>query len=84
MTTTEVTTAVTETQAVGDTILTTVGTLDPAVAIPVAAAGTILDLLAKMVSKALTAYGAASGTPITTATIEALLPNATPLTKPTS
>jgi hypothetical protein len=37
-----------------------------------------------MVSKALTAYGAASGTPITTATIEALLPNATPLTKPTS
>jgi hypothetical protein len=84
MTTTEVTTAVTETQAVGDTILATLEAVDPAVDIPAATAATILDLIAELVSKALTAYSAASGTPITTATIEALLPNATPLTAPTS
>lgn len=73
---------VTDVQAIGDTILAEVGSIDPAVAIPAAVATKVLDLLSQLASKAITAWGAASGTPITVETITALLPNATPLTPP--
>ena len=73
---------VTDVQAVGDAILLEVESLIPGAAIPAAAAQKILDLLAELASKAITAWGTASGTPITVETITALLPNPTPLTAP--
>jgi len=42
----------------------------------------ILTILATLVTKALTAYAAASGTPITPANIASLMPNPMPLTAP--
>jgi len=82
MTSTEITSAVTEGQAIGDSILEAIGALAPGVAVPAAFAETILNLLAKYVSKAVIAYSGASGTPITADSIAALLPNQTPLTPP--
>lgn len=47
-------------------------------------AESILTILATLVTKALTAYAAASGTPITSANIASLMPSSTPLTAPNS
>jgi len=80
----QVTTAITSAQAIGDTVLKTIEGIDPAVDVPAESAGTILDLTAQLVTAALTAYSAASGTPIDATTIAALLPNATPLSAPTA
>lgn len=82
MNTTQITTAVSEGQAIGDTILNTIRAVDPGVELPVASAQIILDLLAKLVVTGLTAWSNASGTPITVESIQALLPNQTPLTAP--
>jgi hypothetical protein len=54
--------------------------VDPALVAPVGVA----ELLANLAAIALTAYSAASGVPITIESVQALLPNATPLTAPTS
>lgn len=54
--------------------------LDPALAIPIEAEKAVEALAAI----ALTAWSNASGTPITVASVQALLPNATLLTPPTS
>lgn len=83
MDSTTVVTVVTDVQVIGDTILEEVGALVPGYAIPAATAEKIVDLLSQLASKAITAWGAASGTPITAETLAALLPNATPLTQPT-
>lgn len=80
----DTTTVVTDVQQIGDAILAEVGTLVPGLEAPAATAQKIVDLLAQLASKAITAWGAASGTPITTETISALLPNQTPLTPPTA
>jgi len=84
MTTTTVSTAVTEVQAVSNQILALIEATDPAVAIPAATAGTILNLLADMTTKALAALTAAQGTVISAASIAALAPDATPLSAPTA
>jgi sensor histidine kinase regulating citrate/malate metabolism len=47
-------------------------------------AESLLTILAALVTKALTAYAAASGKPITPASIESLMPNPTALTAPNS
>lgn len=78
----EVTSSITAVQAVGDSILAVLETADPALDVPAATAGTILDLLAELVTKALTAYSGASGTPINATTIAALMPNPAPLSEP--
>ncbi|MGO4210573.1 hypothetical protein AB4Y89_21690 [Terriglobus sp. 2YAB30_2] len=56
----------------------------PQVSDEAAVAERILTILAALVAKALTAYAAASGTPITPASIESLMPNPTRLTAPNS
>lgn len=82
MNTTQISTAVSEVQAIGDTILSTLQAVDPGVALPAASAQIILDLLAKFAAVGLTAWSNASGTLITVESIQALLPNQTPLTAP--
>lgn len=79
-----VTTIVTDVQTLGDAILEEVGALIPGADVPAATAEKVVDLLAQFATKALTAWGAASNTPITPETITALLPNPTPLTQPTA
>lgn len=74
--------AITEAQAVGNTILGTLAAVDPAVAAPAATAEVILNLVAELITKAFDAYENASGTPITVESIQALLPNQTPLSAP--
>jgi hypothetical protein len=54
--------------------------LDPALAIPIEAEKAV-EALAQT---AITAWSNASGTPITVASVQALLPNPAPLTPPTS
>lgn len=62
--------------------LTTVAELDPAADLPIAAAEAVLPLLEQLVNSALTAWSNASGEPITVESVQALLPNPTPLTPP--
>lgn len=78
----DVTSVVGEIQAAGDTILTIIEGAAPGVALEAGAAETVLDLIAEMAMKALTAWSAASGIPITAESVLALLPNQTPLTAP--
>lgn len=82
MNTADISTGVVAVQTIGDTILTTIQAADPGVALPAASAELILDLVAKLAATALTAWSAASGTPITAASVLALLPNQTALTAP--
>lgn len=84
MTAAQVQADVTAAQNAGNTILTAIATVDPAVALPAETADQVLELTAALVGAALTAYSNASGTPITAASVQALLPNATPLTDPTT
>lgn len=76
----EVVTIIQEIEQVAAEILPLVTALDPAVGVPVEIATEIANLAAK----ALAAWSAASGTPITVESIQALLPNPVPLTPPTS
>lgn len=71
-------------QAAGNTILNTLEALPvgPEVKIPAEAAEELLNLVADMAIKALAAWGAAANTPITVESLQALLPNPTPLTPP--
>lgn len=75
---------ITAATTVSNTILQTIEALDPAAELPAAEAGTVIDLAASLVTAALNAYSTASGTPINATTIVALMPNATPLSEPTS
>ncbi len=76
--------AVTEVKAAADAILTEVEKITPGIAGELAAGQAILDLVATMVAKALAAWSASSGTPITAESVLTLLPNPTPLTPPTA
>lgn len=78
----EVTAGIEEVQAVGDQILVTIEGLDPGVALEAGVAETVLNLLAQLVTKAITAYSGAADAPITPETIAALMPNSTPLSAP--
>lgn len=69
-------------QGVAGEILTTIEGVDPAVALPAEAAQAILTMVGNLITAALTAWQTASGQPITTETITALLPNPTPLPEP--
>ncbi|HXF12239.1 MAG TPA: hypothetical protein VN517_03740 [Terriglobales bacterium] len=82
MSSTDVATAITEGQAIGDEILESIAALAPGVAVPAALAEAILNLLAKYVGKAIVGYNAAAAVPITADSILALLPNQTPLSAP--
>ena len=82
MNTQTVSSAVSEVQAVADAILSTIGLVDPAVSGATVFTKVTLALFAQLVDKALAAYLAAAGVPITPETIAALLPNPTPLTPP--
>lgn len=84
MTSTEVQTTISEVQAISDSILKTIEATDPGVALPAGTAQAIVDLFAELANKALTAWSASAGTPITVETLQALLPNPTPLDAPTS
>ena len=84
MTSTQISTTVTEVQSVSNQILTIVEAADPAVALPAETAGTILNLLADLAVKALAALTAAQATAISESSIASLLtPDATPLSTPT-
>ena len=83
MNTTEVVNVVTEVQGLSNAILATIGTVDPAVAGETVLAAGLLNLFAGLATKALQAYSAASGVPITQASVLALLPDMTPLPLPT-
>lgn len=75
---------VTAVQSVSNTILETIEAVDPAIDVPAATVGSLVNLLEDLVTAALTAYSNASGTPINATTIAALMPNATPLSAPTA
>lgn len=68
-----------EVEAASNTILATVEALDPALDLPV----TAIQAIEGLATAALSAYSAASGTPITVESVQALLPNPAPLTPPT-
>jgi hypothetical protein len=69
-----------EVEAASNAILSEVAVLDPALALPIG----IAQAIEVMATKALEAWSASSGTPITVASVQALLPNPVPLTPPTS
>lgn len=64
--------------------LKTVEGFVPSAAVPAEIVGAVLPLVEQLVAKALTAWSKASGEAITVETVTALLPDATPLTPPTS
>jgi hypothetical protein len=78
-----VVTAIQEVQTVSATVLATIEATDPGVAGEAATAGALVTLLGGLVSSALRAYSAASGTPVTVESVQALLPDPTPLNTPT-
>lgn len=82
MSATDVASAISEVQAVADLILKLIETDVPPVAGEAAVSQAVLDEIALLLEKALTAYAAASGTPITVDTVMALAPNSTPLSAP--
>ena len=84
MDTTTVQNTVNEIVADGNAILQTIGELDPAVAVPVATAEGIVAIVTGLITKGLAAWSAASGVPITQASVLALLPDNTQLDAPTS
>jgi hypothetical protein len=69
-------------QGVAGEILTTVEAVDPSADVPAGDAGAALALVGSLVTAALTAWQNASGTPITAASLTALLPNPVPLPAP--
>jgi hypothetical protein len=78
----DIVTAVTEVKATADAILEIIGNAAPSVAGEAAIAESTLDLIADLITKAITAYNSASSTPITVASIAELMPSATALTAP--
>lgn len=69
---------------VAEQVLQLLAGLDPEVAVPAEILAAVLPLIEQYLSKALTAWSTASGTPITVESVTALLPNVTPLDKPTA
>jgi hypothetical protein len=69
-----------EVEQASNTILATVEALDPALDLPVG----VIQAIEGLATTALSAWSTASGTPITVASVQALLPNPVPLTPPTS
>ncbi|QEE30794.1 hypothetical protein FTW19_24010 [Terriglobus albidus] len=65
-------------------VLEIIKTTYPQISDEAAVAESILTILATLVTKALTAYAAASGIPITPANIANLMPNPKALTPPSS
>lgn len=82
MTAADVAASITEVKGVADSILEELEPV-PAVGADALIAQNVLDLLSDLASKALLAWSGASGTPITVESLQALLPNSTPLTPPT-
>jgi hypothetical protein len=82
MNATQISVSVQEGQVIGDQILKSIELMSPGIAVPAELAQTILDLIAQLVAKALAAYEASAGVPITPETLMALMPNAVPLTAP--
>jgi hypothetical protein len=76
----QVLTILQEVEEANNTILATVEALDPALELPVE----VVQAIEALTNTALTAWSAASGTPITVESVQALLPNPTPLTPPTA
>ncbi len=76
----DVSSVVTEIQTISTTVLSVLETADPAITVP----ATIAEELLTLAAKALAAWSAASGVAITAESVQALLPNQTPLTAPTS
>ena len=74
---------VTEIQSDAATVLETIAAVDPALELPVATAEGIVSIVGGLITKALSAWSAASGIPITQASVLALLPDNTPLDAPT-
>ena len=83
ITASEVSSAITEVQAISDSILKEIESFAPSLEVPAATAGTIVDLFSQLANLAINAWSNASGTPITVESVQALLPNSTPLTAPT-
>lgn len=73
-----------EITGLAETGLKTAAGFDPILEIPVEIADAVVPVLEQLIEKAVTAYSGASGTPITVASLTALLPDMTPLNKPTS
>ena len=73
---------VAEVQAAGNAILNSVEAITPGADLPAESAEAILNLIAEMAQKALAAWSAAAGVPITVDSVKALLPNPTPLSPP--
>lgn len=69
-----------EIEQVSNEVLAEIQALDPALALPV----TAVTALEGLVNAAISAWSAANGQPVTVASLQALLPNAAPLTPPTS
>ena len=69
-----------EIEAISNEVLDVISSVDPDLGLPVA----VIAQLEALATKAIAAWSAASTTPITVASVTALLPNATPLTPPTS
>ncbi len=70
-------------QEISGEILGTISAVDPAIAPEAEAAAGLVSLFGALASKALSAWSDASGTPITAESVQALLPNAAPLSAPT-
>lgn len=71
---------ISEVGGIANGILTTIATVDPTAALPVA----VIAEIEKLATQALAAWTAAKNTAITVESVQALLPNAAPLSAPTS
>lgn len=76
----EILSVIQEVEAVSNAILAEVSALDPALELPTA----IITAIEGLANSAIGAWSSASGTPITVASVQALLPDPTPLTPPTA
>jgi hypothetical protein len=75
-----VSSVISEVSGIAEGILTALETVDPALALP----AEIIAEIAKLASTAFAALSAAQGTPITVASVQALLVSTAPLNAPTS
>ena len=78
-----ITTTVQEIQATGDLVLKTLAGI-PAIGTASTAAESILDITAQLLESALKGLKTAQGTAITVASVQALLPDQTPVAPPTT
>lgn len=76
----QVLTIVQEVEAISNTVMAGISVADPSLALPTATIAALEDLA----NKAIAAWSAAAGVQVTVTSAEALEPNPTPLTPPTS